>query len=121
MHVTPGRARAQGLGKKSGFLQTGPQDMARGAPSPSTGAGSTEGLGSRHPSRAGCPPCQAHELGAEVERAMRDAWFHSELAVGVWEALQAQWSEKGCLVPRNFPSNLTLLFCAQVGKEEVGL
>ena len=52
---------------------------------------------------------------------MRDAWFHSELGVGVWEALQAQWSEKGCLVPRNFPSNLTLLFCAQVGKEEVGL
>lgn len=46
-----------------------------------------------------------------------DARLRSELGAGVWEALQAQWSKEDCLVPGKVPSHLTLLFCAQVGKE----
>lgn len=44
--------------------------------------------------------------------------LRSDSGVGVWEALQAQLSKKDCLVPREVPSHLTLLFCAQVGKEK---
>lgn len=67
---------------------------------------------------AGMAPCPRGAGRRDGEGPAGGVRLRSESGVGVWEALQAQWSNKDCWVPREVPSHLTLLFCAQVGKEK---
>ena len=100
----------------------GPSGCGGESPFPSVGQAVAKAQGPVPPSWQAAHPakCMGWGWGWGGE-GQASARLHSELGAGVWEALWAQWSEKGYSVPRKCPSSLTLLFCAQVGKERTSL
>lgn len=96
---------AQDLEKEPGFLQTGALGCG-GQPRP------------RAPShQPGRQPTLLRAGGAEGQAGAR---LHSELGAGVWEALQAQWSER-FLGAQKMPFKPASALLCQVGKERTGL
>lgn len=107
-----GRVGAPDLGKGSHSLDGGLRMRWEKAQAPSRPPGWLCQGRCTYPSAA--RPAK-HEVGRGGE-ARLSCLAPLRSGGGCFGSSSAQWSEKGCLVPRKFPSKLTVPFCARWGR-----